>query len=189
MWKGWTRALMTAAALTVLTPPAHAAAQEEGAAGVPQPSAEGAWTLNVALSDDPEEQLANVRGAQPPPGVRRDGLPPEGSTPFDPVRRAVEGFEMAFTDSTVTIRYPDRELELHTDGREQKVRLDEERTIEYRSWWEEGRLYVERSLDGGIRLTERYTVQEGTGRLHVLTRLEGDRLPRTIAFMRVYDRT
>jgi hypothetical protein len=46
---------------------------------------------------------------------------------------------------------------------------------------------IERRLDGGLTLTEKYSLQAGTGRLHVLTRLAGDRLPAPISFMRVYD--
>jgi hypothetical protein len=186
MRKTLTRAALAALVLAALARPEGVPAQDVAAAAAP--AAAGAWTLNPALSDDPEEQLANVRGAQPPPAVRRSGSEPAGATPFDPVRRAIEAFQISFTDTTVVLAYPDRELELTTDGREQEVRLDDERTAEYRARWDDTALLVERNLDGGIRLTERYSVHEGTGRLHVLTRLEGDRLPRTIAFMRVYDR-
>ena len=186
MWKTWMRVSLTAVVLAALGGATDAPAQETAADGAP--GAAGAWTLNRALSDDPEEQLAAVRGAQPPPAVRRRGEEPSGTTPFDPVRRAIESFEIGFTDSTVVLAYPDRDLELHTDGRVKKVALDDERTVQYRAWWEEDRFLVERDLGFGIRMTERYSVHEATGRLHVLTRLEGDRLGRTIAFMRVYDR-
>jgi len=106
---------------------------------------------------------------------------------FEAVRRAVEGFSIEQNDSTVVIAYPDRELVLFTDQRKQKIPVDQNREVEYRAWWEGGRLWIERKLDGGVGMTEEYWIQAGTGRLHILTRLEGDRLPGTIAFMRVYD--
>jgi hypothetical protein len=104
------------------------------------------------------------------------------------VRRAVRKFAIEMTDSTVAIAYPDRQLALSTDGRKHKVQLGDDTEAEYRAWWESGRLVLERRLNGGLTLTEDYSVQSTTHRLHVLTRLEGDRLPRTIAFVRVYDR-
>jgi hypothetical protein len=103
------------------------------------------------------------------------------------VRRAAEGFRIERSDSTVVISYPNRQLTLFTDRRKKKMRADGDAKIEYRAWWEGGRLWIERKLDGDITVTEEYYVQSGTGRLHVLTRLEGDRFPTTIAFMRVYD--
>jgi hypothetical protein len=151
----------------------------------------GEWSLNRALSDDPDDQLRNVRGAAQPSGGRPPGgggRPSDGS-PLDVIRRAAEGFAITQTDSTVTIAYPDRDLTLFTDGRKQKVQLSEDREAEYRAGWSQARLTIERKLDRGITMTEEYSTHPDTGRLHVLTRLEGDPLPMTIAFMRVYDPT
>ncbi len=149
----------------------------------------GDWALNRALSDDPSDQLQNIRGAARPPGrtPSETGRRPQGGSPLDVIRRAVEGFGIDQTDSTVTIAYPDRDLVLSTDGRKQKIPVEGDRELEYRAWREGASLFLERKLDGGVILTEQYSVHAGTGRLHVLTRLEGDRLPRTISFMRVYD--
>lgn len=149
----------------------------------------GDWALNRALSDDPSDQLQNIRGAARPPGrtASEGSRGSRGGSPLDVIRRAVEGFGISQTDSTVAIAYPDRDLVLSTDGRKQMIPVEGDRELEYRAWREGDNLVIERKLDGGVILTERYSVHSGTGRLHVLTRLEGDRLPTTIAFMRVYD--
>ncbi len=148
----------------------------------------GQWALNRALSDDPAEQM---RGAMPsgrPSGRRAGGRSPEQMrSGMDAVRRAAESFAIRQDDSTVVIVYPEHSLTLFTDRRKQKEVVGDDVEIEYRAWWESGKLLIERKLDGGLTLTEEYSAHAGTGRLHVLTRLEGDRLPRTIAFVRVYD--
>ncbi len=148
----------------------------------------GQWALNRVLSDDPAEQM---RGAMPsgrPSGRRAGGRSPEQMrSGMDAIRRAAESFTIRQDDSTVVIAYPERSLMLFTDRRKQKEVVGDDLEIEYRAWWEGGKLLIERKLDGGLTLTEEYSAHAGTGRLHVLTRLEGDRLPQTIAFVRVYD--
>jgi hypothetical protein len=147
----------------------------------------GQWTLNRALSDDPADQLMNVRGGAVPPSGAGRPPPSRAGSMFDVIRRAVEGFGIEQTDSTVTFAYPHRELDLFTDGRKQKIAAPDGREAEYRTVWEGPSLVIERRLDGGMTLTEKYSVYAATGRLHVLTRLGGDRLPMPISFMRVYD--
>ena len=188
IWKNLTRACLVATVL-VATGLRPAIGQETNGVVPSVGSVAGDWALNRALSDDPGEQLQNVRGgARPSTGGAPGGRPaPGGRLDFDELRRAVEQFGIEQSDSTVVVAYPDRELVLFTDGRKQEVQLRGDRKAEYRSWWDRGRLFIERKLDGGMALTEEYWILTETGRLHVLTRLEGDRLPRTIAFMRVYD--
>ena len=189
MWKTLSRQWLLAAVLFAAAGVGPAMGQQaEENAGVSNGLA-GDWSLNRALSDDPNDQLRNVRGGAQPPGGRPPGgggRPPDGS-PLDVIRRAAEGFAISQTDSTVTITYPDRDVTLFTDGRKQKVQVSEDVEAEYRAGWSQGRLAIERKLDRGITMTEEYSTQAGTGRLHVLTRLEGEPLPMTIAFMRVYD--
>lgn len=189
MWKTLSRQWLVAAVLFAAAGAGPAIGQEaEESAGVSNGLA-GDWSLNRALSDDPDDQLRNVRGGAQPPGGRPPGgggRPTDGSS-LDVIRRAAEGFGITATDSTVTIAYPDRDLTLFTDGRKQKMRVSEDLELEYRAGWSQGRLTIERKLDRGITMTEEYSTHAGTGRLHVLTRLEGDPLPMTIAFMRVYD--
>lgn len=180
-------ALLAVTGLLILAVAAPASGQET----VPDPAATeslvGRWTLNRALSDDPTEELVNMGlGASRPAGPGPPPPPPPNSSAAV-LRRAVEGFGIEHTDSTVAIAYPDRDLVLFTDGRKQKVRVNDDLEVEYRSWWQDGHLTVERKLESSMVLTEDYSRQAGTGRLHVLTRLSGDRLPRPISFMRVYD--
>jgi hypothetical protein len=190
-WKTLYRQWLLAAVLCAAAGVGQAIGQEvEGGAGATDGLA-GEWSLNRALSDDPDDQLRNVRGAAQPPGGRPPGgggRPSDGS-PLDVIRRAVEGFAITQTDSTVTIAYPDRDLTLFTDGRKQKVQWSEDLEAEFRARWSQAQLTIERKLERRITLTEEYSTHPGTGRLHVLTRLEGDPLPMTIAFMRVYDPT
>jgi len=189
MWKTVSGNWFMAAVLLAMTGPTPAIGQETTESAGASVGLAGDWSLNRALSDDPDDQLRDVRGGARPPGGRSPGgggRPPDAS-PLDVIRRAVEAFSIRQTDSTVAIAYPDRELSLLTNGRKQKIQVAEDLEVEYRAWWEQDHLFIERKLDRGITLTEEYSSQAGTGRLHVLTRLEGDRLPRTIAFMRVYD--
>jgi len=185
MWKSVTRVCLVAAVFSGALYVQPVWGQEPDESVRSTDGLDGNWALNRALSDDPADQLQNVRGgARPPAGSR----PAPGSrSSFDAVRRAVEAFGIHQTDSTVAIAYPDRELVLFTDGRKQKVEVSEDLEVEYRAWWEGDRLFIERKLDGGVTVTEQYSIQAGTGRLHVLTRLEGDPVPRTISFVRVYD--
>ena len=188
MWNSMIRAWLAAAILTAAAGLQHANGQEADGGERSIESVAGDWALNRALSDDPADQLRSVRGAAPPPaGMERGGRPAPDRSGFEAVRRAAERFRMEQTDSTVVVAYPDRELVLFTDGRKQRVDVGEDREVEFHSWWDGGKLFIERKLDGGVAMSEEYWIQEGTGRLHVLTQVRGDRLPRTIAFMRVYE--
>ena len=178
---------MVLAGVLALAAPSAFNGQEAGQTTGSAGSVAGQWTLNRALSDDPTDQLMNVRGGAVPPSGAGRPAPSQGGASFDVIRRAVEGFGVRQTDSTVSIAYPDRELELFTDGRKQKFAALDGREVEYRTLWEGPSLVIERRLDGGLTLTEKYSLYAGTGRLHVLTRLAGDRLPTPISFMRVYD--
>ncbi len=143
----------------------------------------GDWSLNTLLSDDPAEQIP--RAAVPPGARNREPeRPPSGTAQL---RQAIERFSVTQTDSTIVIGYADRELELHPDGKKRRDVVNEDLEIEYRAWRDGSTLVVERKRDGGLTLTERYSVVESTGRLHILTRLHGDRLPQPISFVRVYD--
>ena len=143
----------------------------------------GDWVLNTLLSDDPAEQIP--RAAVPPGARNREPQrPPSGTAQL---RQAMERFSITQTDSTIVIGYPDRDLVLHPDGNKRKDVVSEDLQIEYRAWGDGSTLVVDRKRDDGLTLTERYSILESTGRLHILTRLHGDRLPQVIAFVRVYD--
>jgi hypothetical protein len=154
----------------------------------------GDWVLNRALSDDPTERIIQPAVPPPVPGSpssrqpsgRPAGVPPNSAPAV--LRRSIDGFSIELSDSTVTIAYPDRDLRLPTDGRRQKVTLPGGGEAEYRAWWEKDALVVERRLESELLLLETYSIQPATGRLHILTRLEGDRLPRPVSFVRVYER-
>ena len=154
----------------------------------------GDWVLNRALSDDPAERIVQPAVPPPVPGSqssrqpsgRPAGVPPNSAPAV--LRRSIGGFSIERSDSSVTIAYPDRDLVLPTDGSKRMVALPGGGEGEYRAWWEGESLVVERRLEGELVLLESYSIQPATGRLHILTRLEGDRLPRPVSFVRVYDR-
>jgi hypothetical protein len=163
--------------------PVAASAQEVAGGPADTAGLVGTWKLNAVLSDDPSEQIPRPAV---PPGARNQEPqdPPSGTAQL---RRAIERFSIEQTDSTVVMVYPDRALPLYVDGESHVDVVSDDLEIEYRAWRDGGALSVERRADGGLRLTERYSVHASTGRLHVLTRLEGDRLARPISFVRVYD--
>ena len=163
--------------------PRAVSAQEPGGDPAATEALEGDWVLNPALSDDPSELIPRPAV---PPGAR--GRPPERPpSGTAQLRQAIERFSLGQTDSTVVISYPDRDLVLHVDGQKHVDAVSDDLKIEYRAWREGPALVIERRRDGGLTLTERYSIVSATGRLHILTRLTGDRLPAPIAFVRVYD--
>jgi hypothetical protein len=188
------RRILPLALILGVSAPVGLRAQEESPAA-DHADIRGDWALNRALSDDPSERIVQPAVPPPVPGSSSLRQPAGRSAPVRPnsapavLRRSIDGFSIELSDSTVAIAYPDRDLVLFTDGRKQKVQLPGEGggEGEYRAWWEGSALVVERRLDGGLVLTESYSLQKATGRLHILTRLEGDRLPRSVSFVRVYD--
>jgi hypothetical protein len=195
--------VLAAAFLTAATAATEAAlAQEQEADLAAAPSISGPWKLNRSLSDDPREQLRAIQsqmraaggpaGGPPPGGMPGAGTgrrpdPNEMRERMEPLMRAVDGFEIALADSAVTIRYPDWDAHFLSDGEGHKIELEEDRNVEYKAWWDGPAFYVERKTDHGGKITERYEVHAATGRLHVLTRFENDRLPAPVQFIRVYE--
>lgn len=143
----------------------------------------GHWVLNRLLSDDPSERIPRPAV---PPGVRsRDPEgPPSGTAQL---RRAIERFSIRRSDSTFVFVYPDRELVVLPDGETHRDVVNESLSLEYRAWIEGPSLLIERRRDDGMTLTETFRVVQSTGRLQVLTRLEGERLGVPVSFVRVYD--
>lgn len=61
------------------------------------------------------------------------------------------------------------------------------RMVEVRTKWDDGRLVNETWLGEGMKLTETYSVVSERQQLHVMVKLEGSHLPRAVNFRRVYN--
>ena len=165
--------------------PGMAGAQDSAGDPASTEALVGDWVLNELLSDDPSSLIP--RRAVPPGARQREAETPPSGT--DPLRQAAQRFSLSQPDSTIIIDYPDRELVLKPDGQEQVDVVRDDLEIEYRAWRDGATLVIERRLQDDVLLTERYSLHDPTGRLHVLTRLESERLAAPISFIRVYDRT
>lgn len=79
-----------------------------------------------------------------------------------------------------------RSQTLTTNNRKQKVSL-EDRTIEVRTRWYDGRLFKETSLGDGLKLVEVYSLGSAGRQLHVTMKLEGSHQSQPVSVRRVYD--
>lgn len=168
----------------------------------------GTWILNTEESDDPGQLTDQVgspgmsaRGRMMPRaggmGGRRGGRggvggvdPEKMRQTIDMVREAIQRIDLQQGDSTVTLTYDQRlPLVLHTDGRELEQELPSGTKMKVRAGWEGRYFVVERKIDAGGTITEQYFKSSVTDRLHVITRVEMDRMPRAMQFLRVYDAT
>jgi hypothetical protein len=92
------------------------------------------------------------------------------------------------TDSTVIFTWgTGARMELRPDGTKRKHDVRGFGEVEAKAKWEDGQLVLERSLDGGVTVTDEFLRAPGSERLLVTTRLSGS-LPREFAFRSVYDR-
>ena len=65
----------------------------------------------------------------------------------------------------------------------------ENRTVETKTRWVDGRLVRETSLGDGMKLTETFSLAREGERLHVGVKFESSHLPRPLTLERVYDDT
>lgn len=172
-----------------------------------EPTIVGRWTLNKDESDDPREMMREARGQGPlgrPPGGGMGGGPGGGRRPrfggpgrggnpermgntMQMVMRAVQQIEIARDDSTVTVTFGDRPpLQLRTNGKKQKLKLEDIGEVEFKSLWEQNELVMERKV-GGIELKQWYKPSPDGTQLYVITQVKGGRFP-DLLFRRVYDR-
>lgn len=214
---GWRRAATTATcAVALLAPgpwaPGAGAAEEPVAAVVARPERHafiGQWTLNVDLSEDPQEKMREAmearmqqggggggrgggmgRGGGGKGGGGRGGGPGRGSNGES--RRPPAMAFFAATELTiphvapaVAIVEPDGLVRtLQPDGEKYQVEHGEG---EVKTRWEGDRLVVETKNERG-KMKETWAVSPQTGRLTVQLEIEpgGGRMPK-VAVRRVYE--
>jgi hypothetical protein len=159
----------------------------------------GAWTLNKHLSDDPGQVMTAMHGERRSGsghGPWRHGGRGHGGTDSAQMQatharmhRAIAPARLTVTQSTGSITFTDgdgRSQTLTTNNKKQKVPLDD-RTVEVRTKWVDGRLVKETSAWDGVKLTETYSLASEPRQLHVMMKLESPHLPRSVNLRRVYD--
>lgn len=177
------------------------------------PNVTGAWTLNKDLSDDPAKLLESMQsgdhggagGGHTPrgggghgPGMHSGGGAggDRGMTPeqmramrarLNYVLEAPTNLTIVQADGSVTLTANDgRSRRLTTNNKKEKRPVDN-RMIDVRTKWDDGRLVNETWLDDGMKLTETYSTDSERQQLQVIVKLEGSHLPRPISLRRVYN--
>lgn len=159
----------------------------------------GVWTLNAALSDDSARVMAAIQsqrraGTGHGPWLHGGGgggrNPGETKAMQERMHRAMDApASLAITQTTGSITFADgrgRSQTFTTNDKKQTVPLDD-RTVEVRSKWDDGRLIKETSLGDGLKLMETFSLASGHRQLHVTVKLEGSHLPQAVNVRRVYD--
>jgi hypothetical protein len=166
----------------------------------------GSWVLDEKESDNPRGQFEGAGGRQPGmnpgSGGRPSGERPSGGrggtmsqedmeqmrAMMQSVMQASEALRIVQDDSTFVVVDLEGTLRVHhPDGREKSYPLEGVGYVESRAKWDDDKLVVELRMDGGIRVTRTYELDEEDRQLHVRVRMEGGQLPRTTNFRRVYD--
>jgi hypothetical protein len=173
----------------------------------------GAWALNTDLSDDAAKVMEKVMGGDhggsggghtPPAGVggghgpgmhsaggSRGGMSPEQvramRARMSDVLDAPAKLTMVEGDGSVTLTdNTGRSRRLIVNGKREKRPMDN-RMVDVRTKWDDGRLVSETWLDDGMKLTETYALAPSRRQLIVSLKVEGSHLPRAMNFRRVYD--
>ena len=79
-----------------------------------------------------------------------------------------------------------RSRRLTVNNKREKRPMDN-RMVDVRTKWDDGRLVTETWLDDRMKVTETYSLAPGGRQLLVSLKLEGSHLPRAMNFRRVYD--
>ena len=167
----------------------------------------GAWTLNKDLSDDAAKVMEKMMsgdhgsgGGHTPPAGRghgpgmhgggsssRGGMTPEQMRAMHDMLEAPAKLTVVQGDGSVTLTdNQGRSRRLTVNNKREKRPMDN-RMVDVRTKWDDGRLVTETWLDDGLKLTETYSLAPGRRQLLVSLKLEGSHLPRAMTFRRVYE--
>lgn len=174
-----------------------------------KPDLSGTWELNAAMSEDPKEKLRQAgksagrtgggRGRGFGGGGRRAGGSKGGSR--DGGLRdsgASQGMNGLMSNSTlmaktleiqqealqVTLSYGDQVMTFNTDG--QGTMLADGASVAL-AGWEEAQFVIEKTVNGGPKIFERYTLSPDGKQLHVGVTIKSERLPKPVVVYRIYD--
>jgi hypothetical protein len=133
-------------------------------------------------------------GGRPPGGQRPGGARPGGGDPeqmrqtMQKLMQASAALNIVQDDSTVTIvGIEGSRVVLYPDGRKLDYLVEGAGNVETRANWIDGRLVVERRLEGGARATQTYELASEGRQMHIRVRLEGSQLPAPVEFRQVYE--
>jgi hypothetical protein len=207
MTRGWTRttgtAVVVGTCLLLIAGAAAGSAQERGALV-------GGWTLNPTLTAQAGrravEDRAAIAGRRAPLGGGPVGVGGSGRQPTDTSSagrrdsdeslKAREAVRLAALGSErVAIAADTRTLVLtDVSGITQTLVLDNKPstsqmgalTVETRARWDDAAIVVERKFEGGVKVTDRYTVRDRT-HLVIDSKIDSSQGDRHV--QRVYDRS
>ena len=168
----------------------------------------GAWTLNQDLSDDAAKVMEKMMsgdhgsaGGQPPAGVggghgpgrhgggsgSRGGMTPDQMRAMRDVLEAPAKLTIVEGDGSVILTdNQGHSRRLMVNNKREKRPVDN-RMVDVRTKWDDGRLVTETWLYDGMKLTETYSLAPGRRQLLVSLKLEGSHLPRAMNLRHVYD--
>jgi len=174
------------------------------------PSIAGAWSLNTSLSDDPAKVMADRQGerrrgggGRMPGGMGgmggggRGGGMGDGGGDLEQMQEMREVMNKAIeAPARLTITQADGDVTF-TDGdgrsttfaannKKEKHQL-QNRTVDTKTRWDDGRLVRQTSLGDGMKLTETFSVAGESRQLQVIVKLESSRMPGPVTLKRVYD--
>src|SRR5262245_42203996 len=166
--------LATLSSIAVLVSPIVFAQHGSGQSQRHTTNLAGTWALNENLTDDPAEVMQAMQGG-PGGGSGHGPSRHGGGGGSDKQMQAMHSVMEAPTRLTITqldeaITFTDgngRSQTLTTNNKREKLTLDD-RTVEVRTKWDDGRLVKETSLGDGIKLTETYSLVSEPRQLHVM---------------------
>lgn len=152
------------------------------------PDITGTWIVNMEESDKPGDQMQRRRPAGAPPG-----RPGSGGERRERMQIGLAvllqnsvAFKIEEGDSTLTLTGAEGLTRtFYPDGQERERRIEGLGITQIKARWKGDKFVVERSLEGGVKITETFELAEGGRRLHIKLKVAGGR--GTIDFRRVYD--
>ena len=156
------------------------------------PDITGPWVVNLELSDKPGDQMPR----QPPQGApsgRPGGRPGGGGdrqarmqTGLAILLQNSVAFRIEEADSIIILTGAEGLVrKFLPDGQEREQRFEGLGNVVMKSRWKGDKLVVERTLEGGAKITEEFELSEDGRQLIVDMKISG--VPRGIEFRRVYD--
>jgi len=194
--------IVIATVAAILTLPA--AANTSQGAEPSTPDLTGAWKYNADLSLTPKDRSTPSNpGAGSSPGANPAGRASggEGARPNpehmakmrEALRNATEASErltIVRKENAFVITDGDgRSWSFVPDGRKVKGETPVGLKVETTAWWEAPLLIVERRFDGGVSVTDQYTLLTDPRQLVIMSIVETDRMKgdQAIRVRRVYD--
>jgi len=153
------------------------------------PDITGTWVVNLELSDKPGDLIERER-PQGAPGGREEG---GGGERRERMQIGVAlllqnsvAFKVEETDSTLNLTGAEGiSRTFHLDGKERERRIEGLGTVLVKARWRGDKLVIERTLQGGAKITEEFELAPDGRQLYVKMKVSGG--ARGLELRRVYD--